>query len=112
MHVQAADPADTDWPQIAALYDSLLRHTPTPIVALNRAVALGMACGAEAGLLALDDPTLQEALRQYTPFHLARADLLQRLGRADEARRAYVAALAHCRNTVQHAAITRRMETL
>ncbi|HEX4423104.1 MAG TPA: DUF6596 domain-containing protein [Kofleriaceae bacterium] len=92
LHASAATAADTDWPQIAALFDELLRRQPSPIVALNRAVAVAMARGPEAGLALVDE--LAGPLADYHLWHAARADLLRRLGRRAEAAAAYRAALA------------------
>ena len=90
VHCDAATAADTDWRQIVALYDQLLARSPTPVVALNRAIALAELDGPAAALAVVD--TL--ALEGYHLFHAARADLLERLGRVDEAVAAYDAALA------------------
>ncbi|HEY0804524.1 MAG TPA: RNA polymerase sigma factor [Pseudonocardiaceae bacterium] len=93
-HATATDPADTDWPQIAALYGSLVRMTPTPVVALNRAVAVGMAHGPAAGLALV---TVLRESGQLAGYHLlaaTEADLLRRLGRTEEAAAAYREALA------------------
>lgn len=109
LHVQAPTPAATDWVQIAALYGELLLHTRSPVIALNRAVALGMAFGPEQGLEALELLDGEPALRDYHPLALARAELLRRLGRADEARAAYLVALELCRNSVERGAILRRL---
>ena len=87
LHARAPRPEDTDWPQIAALYGGLLAHDPSPVIALNRAVAVAMADGAAAGLRLVD--ALAEPLDGYHLFHAARADLLRRLERHDEARTAY-----------------------
>ena len=86
---RGADGADTDWPQIAALYGELARLHPTPVVALNRAVAVAMADGPQAGLRELDAPRPGAALDGYLPFHAARAELLRRAGRPAEAAAAY-----------------------
>jgi RNA polymerase sigma-70 factor (ECF subfamily) len=93
-HATATDPADTDWPQIAALYGSLVRMTPTPVVALNRAVAVGMAHGPAAGLALV---TVLRESGQLAGYHLlaaTEADLLRRLGRTEDAAVAYREALA------------------
>jgi RNA polymerase sigma-70 factor (ECF subfamily) len=87
LHARAPRPEDTDWPQIAALYDRLVETTPSPVVELNRAVAIAMADGPERGL-ALFAP-LEGTLDGYHLFHSARADLLRRLGRNEEAATAY-----------------------
>jgi RNA polymerase sigma-70 factor (ECF subfamily) len=93
LHDEAADVAAADWPQIVALYDVLLALTPSPVVALNRAVAVAMRDGPEAGLALLDGLAGEERLRGYHPYHAARADLLHRLGRPSEAAAAYRRAL-------------------
>jgi RNA polymerase sigma-70 factor (ECF subfamily) len=90
-HATAPTAADTDWPQIALLYDELVRMTGSPVVELNRAVAVAMADGAEAGLVLAD--ALRGRLDAYQYLHAARADLLRRLGRRDEAAAAYTRAL-------------------
>jgi RNA polymerase sigma-70 factor (ECF subfamily) len=98
VHAEALTPADTDWQQIAVLYQQLLRHERTPVIALNRAVAVSCAVGPREGLLLLDEIEGTGALDHYTPFHLARADMLRRLGREDEARRCQQRALALAQN--------------
>ena len=90
VHTDADTAADTDWAQILALYDQLVAVAPTPVVALNRAVAVAEVGGPRAGLEALAGLELES----YAPYHATRAELLRRLGRADEARDAYDAALA------------------
>jgi RNA polymerase sigma-70 factor (ECF subfamily) len=92
LHAEARSPEETDWPQIVSLYDSLLSFDPSPVVALNRAVAVAMAFGPEQGL-ALIDGLVEEALEDYLYYHAARADLLRRLGRRDAARAAYQRAI-------------------
>jgi RNA polymerase sigma-70 factor (ECF subfamily) len=92
LHARAERPQDTDWRQIAALYGLLLRVLPTPVVELNRAVAVAMVDGPERGLLLLDALDARGALRGYHLLPAARADLLRRLGRVEEARAAYRAA--------------------
>ncbi len=89
LHARAGGAAETDWPQIADLYGELARRHPTPVVALNRCVAVAMADGPTAGLRELDRAGLAETLDGYQPFHAARADLLRRAGRQEEAARAY-----------------------
>ena len=93
LHASAPRACDTDWRQIAGLFTELARRQPTPIVALNRAVAIAMWQGAEAGLALIDQ--LADALAGYHLWHAARADLLRRLGRHREAAAAYRAALDH-----------------
>lgn len=94
LHDSAADFAATDWVQIVALYDVLLVLTPSPVVAVNRAAAVAMRDGAEAGLALLDALASEPVLRGYHPYHVARADLLQRLGRCGPAADAYRVALS------------------
>jgi RNA polymerase sigma-70 factor (ECF subfamily) len=84
-HLRAADPADTDWRRIVRLYERLLDRDPSPVIALNRAVAVGMAEGPAAGLLLLDDLAQHPALRELHLLPAVRADLLTRAGRVDEA---------------------------
>ncbi len=93
VHAEASQPADTDWPQIVALYGRLERDIPTPVVRLNRAVAVAMADGPAAGLALIDDLALHNSLDGYHLFHAARADLFRRLGRKAEAAVAYRLAL-------------------
>src|SRR5213078_1672994 len=83
VHSDAATAADTDWGQILKLYDQLLVYAPTPVVALNRAVAVAEAVGPGTALSDLD--AVADALGDYHYFHAARADLLRRLGRVAEA---------------------------
>ena len=90
VHADAATVEDTDWSQIVALYDQLLAVAPTPVVALNRAVAIGEAHGPEAALALVHELDLEN----YYPFHATRADLLRRLGRESEAAAAYARAAA------------------
>ncbi|MEU8153019.1 sigma-70 family RNA polymerase sigma factor [Micromonospora sp. NPDC048986] len=93
LHDEAADVASTDWPQVVALYDVLLGLVPSPIVALNRAAAVAMRDEPAAGLALLDELADEPRLRGYHPYPAARADLLRRLGRYDEAAAAYRSAL-------------------
>ncbi len=94
VHASAASAAATDWRQIAALYDALLAISPSPVVELNRAVAVAMRDGPAAGLELIDAILERSDLGAYHLAHAARADLLRRLGRRDGARRAYERALA------------------
>ena len=110
VHAQAARPEDTDWRQIAALYGELARAQPTPVVELNRAVAVAMAEGPDAGLALIDG--VAGALEGYHLLHAARADLLRRGGRADEAARAYRRALALAANGAERAFLQRRLAEL
>jgi RNA polymerase sigma-70 factor (ECF subfamily) len=90
VHADAPTVERTDWPQIVALYDQLLAVTPTPVVALNRAIAIGEVQGPAAALALVDELNLDT----YHPYHATRADLLRRLGRHDEAVAAYQRAAA------------------
>ncbi|MEV4826690.1 sigma-70 family RNA polymerase sigma factor [Micromonospora sp. NPDC049274] len=94
LHDEAADVASTDWPQVVALYDVLLGMVPSPVVALNRAAAVAMRDGPDAGLALLDGLADDPRLRGYHLYPATRADLLRRLGRLDEAATAYREALA------------------
>jgi RNA polymerase sigma-70 factor (ECF subfamily) len=109
LHAQAKHPEDTDWPQIAALYDALMRMTPSPIIELNRAAAIAMADGPLKGLSLLDQAGLREELSDYYLYHAARADLLRRAGRMNHAQDAYVQALKLCQNEQERAFLNRRL---
>jgi len=107
LHARAPRPEDTDWPQIAGLYGRLLALMPSPVVELNRAVAISMADGPAAGLALVD--TLSSELSEYHLYHAARADMLHRLGRDDEAATAYAKALERATNPAERAFLTRRL---
>jgi RNA polymerase sigma-70 factor (ECF subfamily) len=104
VHSDAATAADTDWGQIVALYDQLLAFAPTPVVALNRAVAVAELQGPAAALALLDGLDLS----RYHLFHATRGDLLARLGRAAEAEAAYDVALALTANRAEQAFLQRQ----
>ncbi|TMN17995.1 sigma-70 family RNA polymerase sigma factor [Pseudoxanthomonas sp. X-1] len=107
-HARALRSQDTDWPRIAGLYARLAQVAPSPVVELNRAVALGRAAGAQAGL-ALADTLLDEAaLREYPALPAVRGDLLERLGRLDEARACFEQAAALTRNAREAAQMRAR----
>jgi RNA polymerase sigma-70 factor, ECF subfamily len=108
VHSDAATAADTDWSQIVALYDQLLALTPTPVVALNRAVAVAEVAGAQAGLELVD----QLALDEYHVFHAVRAEFYKRLGRTAEAAAAYDAAIARTENAVERAFLQRQRSAI
>lgn len=93
LHSQAKTAGNTDWPQIAALYSVLSRLQPSPVVELNRAVAVAMASSLEDGLSVIDRPEVSGPLQDYRWYHSARADLLRRLGWPEEAHAAYSRAL-------------------
>ncbi|HLM64716.1 MAG TPA: sigma-70 family RNA polymerase sigma factor [Acidimicrobiales bacterium] len=108
VHSDAPSAATTDWWQILQLYDQLLALTPTPVVALNRAVAVAELDGPQAALALVDDLDLG----RYQTFHAVRADLLRRLGRDAEAAQAYEAAIARTDNAAEQAFLQRRREGL
>ena len=109
VHAEAPTAADTDWPQIAGLYEELYRRLPTPVVALNRAAAVAMAFGPARGLDLVDDLAERGILDGYYLLHATRADLLRRLGRGDQARAAYERALALATNPVEQDFLRRRL---
>ena len=112
LHDSAATPDTTDWPQIAALYGELERRSPSPVVALNYAVAVAMAEGIAEGLARIDAIAETGALDGYPYLHAARADLLRRLGRHDDARAAYEAALTLTANAAERRFLRRRLTEL
>ncbi len=110
-HARAATFADTDWGRIVALYDALAARVPSPVVALNRAVAVGMADGPAAGLALVDALRETRALKDYPWLPSVRGDLLVRLGRADEARAEFERAAALTRNERDRALLLERART-
>ena len=110
VHTSARDVRDTDWSQIAALYDQLVRLDSSPIVALNRAIAVGELDGPEVALATVD--SLGVRLGGYHAYHATRADLLRRLGRSQESRAAYDKAIELAGNTAETAYLTRRRDQL
>lgn len=110
VHTSARHVRDTDWSQVVALYDQLVRLDPSPIVALNRAIAVGELAGPNAALAIID--RLGDALTGYHAYHATRADLLRRLGRTQESCAAYDNAIALAGNTAEIAYLTRRREHL
>jgi RNA polymerase sigma factor (sigma-70 family) len=107
-HAQAATAADTDWPRIAALYQTLAAIAPSPVAELNRAVAVGMAYGPARGLELADRLAAGPELRRYHLLPSVRGDLLAKLGRDDEARAEFERAAALTRNTRERAVLLRR----
>jgi RNA polymerase sigma-70 factor, ECF subfamily len=107
-HSRAATAADTDWPRIVRLYDWLAQISPSPVVELNRAVAVAMADGPQSGLELIDEI---EGLDNYGPYHVARADLLRRAG-SDEAAPAYRRAIELASNPVERQFLERRRAEL
>jgi RNA polymerase sigma-70 factor (ECF subfamily) len=106
LHAEAATFEETDWPQIAGLYGELARHDPSPVVTVNRAVAVGFAEGWEAGLALLDG--LDGRLDRYGPLHAARAELLRRAGDVAAADAAWARAISLTENARERAALERR----
>jgi RNA polymerase sigma-70 factor, ECF subfamily len=109
LHAQASRAAETDWPQIAGLYAALLRMSPSPVIELNYAAAVGMAHGPEAGLRLLDNFIESRELREYYLFPAARADLLRRAGRMREAAEAYGEALRLVKSAPERHYLMRRL---
>jgi RNA polymerase sigma-70 factor (ECF subfamily) len=112
IHAQARRPEDTDWREIAALYALLLRHEPTPIIELNRAAAVAMAQGPEAGLRLMDDLASRGDLADCHLLYAARGDLLKRLGRNDAAAAEYRTALSLATVDAERKFFARRIEEL
>lgn len=112
VHAEAASLEDTDWVQIVGLYDELLRLNPSPVIELNRAVALAMRDGLEAGLQQIDRLLAMGELDGYHLAHAARADLLRRLGRREQAIAAYRQALALAQQGPDRQFLQRRLEEL
>jgi RNA polymerase sigma-70 factor (ECF subfamily) len=110
LHAEAPTWEATDWPQIAALYAELARHDPSPVVAVNRAVAVAFADGPAAGLAILDGLAVEARLERYGPLHAARAELLRRAGRPAAADAAYAEAIALSANAAERAALERRRQ--
>ncbi|MNE33660.1 hypothetical protein D3C80_1273440 [compost metagenome] len=112
VHAAAADVASTDWAQIVGLYDALLRIQPSPVIELNRAVALAMRDGPQAGLDVVDAILERGDLADYHLAHAARADFCRRLGRNDEARESYRKALELTRQEPERRFLEQRLREL
>lgn len=112
LHAEAQSPQHTDWQQIAALYDVLEQFDASPIIKLNKGVALAMLKGPMFGLRYLDDLAEQEDLNNYYLFHAARADLLRRAGFMEEATDAYVIAHEQCQNEVEKRFLVKRINEI
>lgn len=110
VHARATTAAATEWSEIASLYDELVQRTPTPVVQLNRAVAIAMARSLSEGLALIDEIDRSGALDGYHLLHAARADLLRRSGRLDEAASSYMRALSLCGNQVETRYLMRRLD--
>jgi RNA polymerase sigma-70 factor (ECF subfamily) len=111
LHAQAPSYAETDWPQILELYDELLRIWPSPVVALNRAVAVSMVDGPEAALVEVEELEHDSRLSGYRYLPATKADLLHRLGRDSEAAIAYQAALALTDNAAEQEFLAERVSS-
>jgi RNA polymerase sigma-70 factor (ECF subfamily) len=112
VHAQASNAAGTDWDRIASLYDLLARIQPSPVIELNRAVAVAMRDGPEAGLALVDSILQRGELADYHLAHSARADLCRRLGRTTEARTSYERALALTQQQPERRFLARRLREL
>jgi RNA polymerase sigma-70 factor (ECF subfamily) len=112
VHAEARTAGETDWRQIVALYEELMRITSSPIVALNHAAAVAMAEGLERGLNLIEAAGANGALQNYYLFHASRADLLRRLHRFDEATAAYETALSLTTNKVEQTYIRGRLRSI
>jgi RNA polymerase sigma-70 factor (ECF subfamily) len=111
-HCKVLHPKETDWAQILRLYDQLERIQPSPVVSLNRAVAIAMVRGPNEGLTQLDASTLRTELENYHLLHAARADFLRRLNRRAEAARSYTRALALVTNDSERRYLERRLREM
>ena len=112
VHAEAPNSAATDWAQIVGLYDALLLGNPSPVVELNRAVAVAMRDGPRAGIALIDDILARGELEDYYLAHSARADFYRRLGEVEQARASYEKALALARPEVARRFLTRRLQEL
>jgi RNA polymerase sigma-70 factor, ECF subfamily len=110
VHTCARDIRDTDWSQVVALYDQLVRVDPSPVIVLNRAIAVAELDGPQVALAAVD--RLEDKLAGYHAYHAARADLLRRLGQSQQSRAAYDKAIELAGNTAETASLTRRRDQL
>jgi RNA polymerase sigma-70 factor (ECF subfamily) len=112
LHVEAPTADDTDWPQIAALYDLLARVQPSPVVELNRAVAIAMRDGPAAGLRLIEGLLKKGELEHYHLAHAAKADLCRRLGKSEQAIASYERALLLARQEPERRFLRRRLAAL
>jgi RNA polymerase sigma-70 factor (ECF subfamily) len=110
VHTSAREAQATDWSQVVALYDQLTRLDPSPVIALNRAIAVAELDGPQVGLAAVD--RLDDRLAGYHAYHATRADLLRRLGRSEQSRTAYDRAIELAANTAEAAYLARRRDEL
>jgi RNA polymerase sigma-70 factor (ECF subfamily) len=110
VHCEARNAAETDWRQIVALYEELMRTSSSPVVALNHAAAVAMYQGPERGLNLMESARVRDRLDNYYLYHAARADLLRRLNRPTQARETYERALSLTTNTIEQNYIRRRLD--
>jgi RNA polymerase sigma-70 factor (ECF subfamily) len=110
LHAEPANAGETDWPQVVLLYSQLLRLQSSPVIELNRAAAVGMAFGPDRGLRLMDDLASRGELREYYLLPAARADLLRRAGRFDEAAATYQLAIELCLSDVEQRYLHRRLQ--
>ena len=112
VHAEAGRAEDTDWAQIVGLYEVLMRGWPSPVIELNRAVALAQRDGPQAGLTLIEAILQRGELRDYQPAHCARAELCRQLGHRDQARAAYRTALGLTRQEPERRFLERRLQAL
>jgi RNA polymerase sigma-70 factor (ECF subfamily) len=112
VHAEATTAEATDWAQIVGLYDVLIKADPSPVVALNRAAAVAMRDGPEAGVALIEAILARGELKEYPFVHAARADLLRRLGRRTEAAAAYRTALGLTRQEPERRFLERRLRAV
>jgi RNA polymerase sigma-70 factor (ECF subfamily) len=112
VHAGAPSAADTDWAEIVGLYDVLVQGDPSPVIALNRAVAVAMRDGPAAGLTLIDDIFNRGDLKDYRPAHAARGELCRRLGRIADARASFERALALSRQEPERRFLAERLAEL
>jgi RNA polymerase sigma-70 factor (ECF subfamily) len=112
VHAEASSPAATDWEQIVGLYDMLMRIVPSPVVELNRAVAVAMRDGPAAGLAIVDGILARGDLADYHLAHAARADLCRRLGLNSDAQSSYQLAISYARQEPERRFLERRLAEL
>lgn len=112
LHAEPSCAEETDWRQIAVLYQALSRYLTSPVVTLNYIAALAMTVGPETGLRLLDRVESEDRLGEYFPYHATRADLARRAGRSSEAAGSYRRAMALCRNAVERRYLERRLHEM
>ena len=109
VHSEASTADQTDWPQVVALYQELMRINSSPVIALNHAAAVAMSEGAESGLALINEANTGNRLENYYLFHASRADLLRRLNRLDEAATSYTRALSLTTNRIEQQYLRERL---